>query len=121
MKTALIIFLVTLITIIGIRNVMASMTMPTLMNTTNNVSVNMFSGSVTIGGGLLAAGGCVNVDGTVTGATVGMVAIATPVSDPGSGVVWNAFVKSVNTVTVKLCGIVLGTPPSLVYNIRVAN
>lgn len=72
-----------------------------------------------IGGGLLAAGGCTSGTVSVTGATTGMVAVASPVTYPGDGVQWQSYVSSANTVTVKVCGVILVTPGSTAYNVRV--
>jgi hypothetical protein len=73
----------------------------------------------TITGTLLALGSCNTGTATVTGATTSMPAVATPVSDPGIGIVWNAFVSSANTVTVKECALVLSTPNNTAYNVMV--
>lgn len=72
-----------------------------------------------IGGGLLAAGACASGTVTITGATVGMVAVANPTANPGSGVQWQAYVSSANTVTVQACVLLLLTPTATTYNVRV--
>jgi len=73
----------------------------------------------TITGTLLALGACDTGTATITGATTSMQASASPVSDPGSTVIWHAWVSSSNTVTVKECELVLGTPNNTAYNIVV--
>lgn len=79
-----------------------------------------FSGSTaSLGGGLLAAGGCSTVNTTVTGATTSMAAVATPTTFPGNGNTWMARVSAADTVTVYLCAMVLGTPTASTYNVRV--
>lgn len=73
----------------------------------------------TITGTLLALGACNTGTATVTGATTTMEATASPVSDPGSTVVWHAWVSSANTVTVKECELILGTPNNTAFNVTV--
>lgn len=119
MKLALIVFFITLVTLVGIRNVLASIDMPASYNTSTNYYNTMFVGTATVGGGLLAAGGCSSVDVTITGAAVGMAVNATPTNDPGVGSIWRAWVQSANTVRLQVCEIILGTPGSVTYQIRV--
>jgi hypothetical protein len=73
----------------------------------------------TITGTLLALGSCDTGTATVTGAVTSMPALASPVSDPGTGIVWNALVSSPNTVTVKECALVLSTPNNTAYQVVV--
>lgn len=73
----------------------------------------------TIAGTLLALGACNTGTATVTGATTAMQATASPVSDPGTTVVWYAWVSSANTVTVKECELILGTPNNTAFNVTV--
>lgn len=75
--------------------------------------------SASIGGASLAAGACASGTATVTGATTSMVAQASPTTYPGDGNVWHAYVSAANTVTVKVCAIVTGTPTASTYNVRV--
>lgn len=76
-------------------------------------------------GGALLAGACDSGTVTVNGATTGMVATASPTSDPqtgtttGLGVTIYAFVSSANTVTVRVCAISAVTPNSVTYNVSV--
>lgn len=120
MKTALIVFLITLITIIGIRNVFAGINLPpSSPSVTNNYTNNWMSGSVTMGGSLLLAGGCQSQDVTVTGATVGMGVNVNPTTDPGGGSTQYAWVNAANTVRVRVCGIIAITPASTTYQIKV--
>lgn len=76
-----------------------------------------------IGGGALAAGQCATGNATVAGATTAMSASASPVADPdpslSTGVVWDAFVSSSNTVTVRVCGLVIVTPNATSYQVTV--
>ena len=76
-----------------------------------------------IGGSLLAAGACTGGTATVTGATTSMAASASPVADPdpalSTGVVWDAFVSSANTVTVRVCGLAAVTPNATTYQVAV--
>jgi hypothetical protein len=75
--------------------------------------------STAIGGGSLAAGACASTTVTVTGATTAMVIDVTPVTFPGAGFFWKAYVSASNTVTVEVCASVVGTPTSSAYNVRV--
>ena len=85
-------------------------------------SSGILSGSLaTLGGITIASGSCVAANATVTGAALGMVAVADPDTYPGDGFSWEAAVTSANTVTVRLCryGSGNGTPPASTYNVRV--
>lgn len=72
-----------------------------------------------IGGSPLQSGQCTSGVARLSGATSSMVAVASPVSDPGDGFIWQAFVSAANTVTVKVCAIDRGTPRPVAYNVRV--
>ncbi len=48
-----------------------------------------------------------------------MDASVTPVTYPGDGITWKAYVSAADTVTVKVCAIVDATPTASVYNVRV--
>jgi hypothetical protein len=72
-----------------------------------------------IGGSAMATGQCVSETVTVNGATTGMVAVASPITYPGDGMAWRSYVSSANTVTVKVCAEVPGTPTASTYNVRV--
>lgn len=107
------------------------------INLTANGTVNLSAATVTlpasmttlrgttgsIGGSPLTAGQCATGNVTVAGATTSMVAAASPVADPdpslSTGVVWDAFVVSANTVTVRVCGLVIVTPAATTYNVSV--
>lgn len=95
----------------------AAVTSLTINGTAVNPILSGTSGS--LGGGLLAAGACTSGTVSITGAASGMSVIATPTTYPGDGVQWQAYVSSSNTVTVKVCEIILGTPTVSIYNIRV--
>lgn len=75
--------------------------------------------SASIGGGALLAGACAVGTATVTNATTSMIALVDPVTYPGDGNTWEAYVSSASTVTVKVCAIVAGTPTATTYNVRV--
>lgn len=75
--------------------------------------------SASLGGGLLTAGTCASNTTTVSGATTAMVALTDPVTYPGDGSIYDAYVSAANVVTVKVCAIVTVTPSASTYNIRV--
>ena len=75
--------------------------------------------SGSIGGSALIAGQCANANVTITNATTSMDASVTPVTYPGDGITWKAYVSAADTVTVKVCAIVDATPTASVYNVRV--
>lgn len=82
------------------------------------ISVGIHAITGTLTPGLLAAGGCSSATTTVTGATVGMVAsINYLTAYPGDGVWWEANVTAANTVTVRICAAVAGTPNSTDYRL----
>jgi hypothetical protein len=72
-----------------------------------------------IGGGALLAGACTSGTAAVTGSTTAMSAIASPVTYPGDGAMWDAYVSTAGTVTVKVCALVGVTPSATAYNVRV--
>lgn len=74
-----------------------------------------------LGGGLLAAGGCTTTTVNVTGATTDMAVVVSPAGgvNPGSGAQFQGRVSSAGVVTVTLCALVLLTPPATTYNVRV--
>ncbi len=85
-----------------------------------DVAPNYFSGtSASIGGSLLAAGGCSTGTVSITGATTAMGVVVTPVADPGNGIWWSGYVSSAGTVTVKVCSAIAATPAAETYNVRV--
>jgi len=75
--------------------------------------------SSSLGGSALTAGSCSSTTVSISGATTSMAASATPASDPGAGFYWQALVSSSNTVTVRVCAAVAGTPTATTYNVRV--
>ena len=75
--------------------------------------------SSSIGGALLLLGACQSTDVTINGVTTAMTAVVSPQTDPGNAVQWQAFIKSANTVTVRICALASVTPASTVYNIKV--
>lgn len=62
---------------------------------------------------------CVQSTTAVTGATTAMVAEASPVSTPGVGAVWSAFVSSAGNVTINECAVAASAGGSIAFNIRV--
>lgn len=72
-----------------------------------------------IGGSLLAAGACSSGTVAVSGASNAMAVSASPVTYPGDGNYWLAYVSAAGTVTVKVCAAVAGTPGATAYNVRV--
>jgi hypothetical protein len=75
-----------------------------------------------IGGGALLAGACASGTATVTGATTGMPAVASP-SDGTNiaalGTSISATVTSASTVTVNVCALLALTPTAKTYTVRV--
>lgn len=100
----------------------AQITVPNLTGAPANSAVMLASltgASGSIGGSLLIAGGCTSTVVSMPGATTSMVAVASPATYPGDGVVWDAYVSSSGNVTIKVCGILAITPVSSTYNVRV--
>jgi len=83
------------------------------------VSLVLVATSGSLGGRALTAGSCSSATVPIPGATSDMVTTASPSSDPGSGFYWLAFVSSPNTVIVRICAAVAGTPAATTYNVRV--
>ena len=73
----------------------------------------------TIGGSSLAAGACAIGTVAVVGATTAEVVAVSPVTSPGTNVVWEGYVSSAGTATVSACMITAGTPVATAYNVRV--
>jgi hypothetical protein len=65
------------------------------------------------------AGTCVQSTTAVTGAATSMVAYASPVSTPGVGAQWSAFVSSAGNVTINECAVATSAGGTIVFNIRV--
>jgi hypothetical protein len=81
------------------------------------VTAHLIGTTGSIGGSALAAGACSSGTSTVTGATTGMaVALGTY---PGDGFYAQGYVSAANTVTVKVCAVVSGTPAAQTYSVRV--
>ena len=79
-----------------------------------------FSGVTnSFGGNALLAGQCTTGGVTLAGATTGMAVVATPQTWPGDNYYWNAYVNSPNNISVKLCAVTAGTPPTTIFNVRV--
>ncbi len=82
-------------------------------------TVNFTSTTGSIGGSALTAGQCASGGAGIQGVTTSMVALASPVTYPGDGMTWSAYVSAAGTVTVKVCAEVAGTPTASAYNVRV--
>lgn len=81
-----------------------------------------FTGTTSaIGGGSVAAGACTSGTVSIPNATTGMAVSADPVTYPGDGFTWPAYVSADGTVTVKVCNYTAGalTPSASIYNVRV--
>ena len=65
------------------------------------------------------AGTCVSHVTAVTGAATTMVAIASPVSTPGVGAQWSAFVSGAGNVTIIECAVAASAGGTIAFNIRV--
>jgi hypothetical protein len=65
------------------------------------------------------AGTCVHSTTSVTGATTGMAVSVSPVSTPGVGAQWSAFVSSTNVVTINECAVATSAGGTIAFNIRV--
>lgn len=72
-----------------------------------------------IGGGLLLLGACTSGTVNISGVDTGMAVMASPVTNPGAGAIWDAYVSAAGVVTVRVCAMVALTPVSTVYNVRV--
>ncbi len=82
-------------------------------------SANFSATTGSIGGGSLTAGQCASGTVGITGVHPNSVAVASPVTYPGDGMAWRAYVSSADTVTVKVCAEAAGTPTASAYNVRV--
>lgn len=88
----------------------------------NNPGLSVLSGTTpSIGGALLIIGTPVVSTLTINGAAPGMVCVMDPSSGNAliAGTFIDCYVSSANTVTVRLTGIVVLTPASQTYNVRV--
>ncbi len=65
------------------------------------------------------AGTCVQNTTAVAGSTTSMAVVASPVSTPGVGAVWSAFVSTNGTVTITECAVAASAGGSIAFNIRV--
>lgn len=72
-----------------------------------------------IGGGALTVGTCTSGTASVTSSTTAMAVSASPVTYPGDGIYWVAYVSAAGTVTVKVCATASITPTASTYNVRV--
>lgn len=79
----------------------------------------LFGTSSAIGGGLLTVATCASGTVNVAGASTGMAVSGSPVTYPGDGIQWQAYVSSAGVVTIKVCAMATLTPTSSVYNVRV--
>ncbi len=83
----------------------------------SNLPLSATSGS--LGGAPILAGQTITIATSVLGATTAMVALASPVTYPGDGFNWDAYVDTADSVTVRLTAVLAGTPNASLYNIRV--
>ncbi len=90
-----------------------------LTGTASGNAVVLSGSTPSIGGGALLVGACASDVATVTGATTGMVAVTSPVTYPGDGATYEAYVSAADTVTVKVCAIIALTPTASLYRVRV--
>lgn len=88
------------------------------VDTSGNVLAGGTGTTPSIGGGALIAGACASDVVTITGAATTMVANASPVTYPGDGAYWMAYISASNTVTVKVCAAVALTPTASTYRVR---
>lgn len=65
------------------------------------------------------AGTCVQNTTAVVGTTTAMAVIASPVSTPGVGAEWSAFVSSAGNVTIIECAVATSAGGTIAFNIRV--
>ena len=65
------------------------------------------------------AGTCVQNTTAVAGATTAMAVKVSPVSTPGVGAVWAAFVSSAGNVTINECAVATSAGGTIAFNIRV--
>jgi hypothetical protein len=94
-----------------------------------SATLNALAPALTTNGNLVAtsaafatattAGTCVQSTTAVAGATTSMVATASPVSTPGVGAVWSAFVSSAGNVTINECAVATSAGGTIAFNIRV--
>lgn len=75
--------------------------------------------STSLGGSAMTAGQTISTTVTITGATVGMVAVTCPQTYPGDSFVWDAYVSAADTVTVRLTAVLAGTPTGSIYSVRI--
>jgi hypothetical protein len=97
----------------------------TLPNMSGTIGLVLTGTTGSIGGSALTAGACASGTASVAGATTGMSVSVSPAGgvDPTNsnalGVVWQGYVSAANTVTVKVCAPIAGTPAAAAYNVRV--
>lgn len=93
---------------------------PTGALTINGNCVLALHTTVSLGGNMLTAGDC-DTPQLVTSAFArsGMVVIATPEVDPGSGSSTKSWISADDQITVEVCQAVDGTPTMTTYDIRV--
>jgi hypothetical protein len=65
------------------------------------------------------AGTCVQNTTAVSGAATTMAVVVSPVSTPGVGAVWSAFVSSAGNVTINECAVATSAGGTIAFNIRV--
>ncbi len=97
----------------------ATLTGATLNIPTPSIPAAPLAGtSGSIGGSPLLVGATIRTTVSIPGATTGMAAVCSPVTYPGDGTTWDAYVSTSGVVTVRLTAIVALTPVSSTYNVR---
>ena len=75
-----------------------------------------------IGGAALAVNACATGTVVMYGASSSMTIEVTPVTDPNPAgtlsYIWYGYLSTANTITVKVCALVAGTPAATTYNVR---
>lgn len=85
----------------------------------HNLYANLSATTGSLGGSALVAGQCVTTTVTISGASVANNGIVvTPGLDPGNGFFWSGYISGTNTITVKLCAAVAGTPTATTYVVK---
>jgi hypothetical protein len=103
----------------------ATFSFSALGNTTSTGNISAVSMTITsavqsasIGGAALVIGKCNTAAVTIAGATTTRGAVfVSPVTYPGSGVLWDGYVSAVNTVTVQECVETSTAPTASVFNV----
>lgn len=71
-----------------------------------------------MGGSPMTLGQTITATASVPGSTTSMAVVVSPVTSPGNGFVFDAFVSAAGTVTARLTCVAAGTPTASVFNCR---